>query len=70
MRLTSRPLDLFVLCLVLYQTLVVLLLRVGNSLLAIPTSHRPWLEATGLVFLLPAKCVGRSALFLVGRPLF
>ena len=31
-RLTSRPLDLFVLCLVLQQTIVVLLLTVGNSL--------------------------------------
>ncbi|GMP24400.1 hypothetical protein CsSME_00001676 [Camellia sinensis var. sinensis] len=41
-----------------------------NGLLAIPTPHRPWLEATGPVFLLPAKGIGRSALFLVGRPLF
>ena len=68
-RLASRPLDLFALCLVMHQTLVFLLLRVGNSLLAIPTPHRPWLEATGPVFLLPAKGVGRSALCLVGWPL-
>ncbi|GMP79569.1 hypothetical protein CsSME_00035057 [Camellia sinensis var. sinensis] len=69
-RLASRPLDLFVLCLVVDQTLVFLLLRAENGLLAIPTPHRPWLEATGPVFLLLAKGVGRSALFLVGRPLF
>ena len=67
-RLASRPLDLFVLCLVVYQTLVFLLLRAGNGLLVIPTPHRPWLEATGLVFLLPAKYFGRSAIFLGGRP--
>ena len=69
-RLASRPLDSFVLCLVLHQTLVVLLLRVGNSLLAIPTPHRPWIDASGPVLLLPAIGSGRSALFMVGRPLF
>ena len=69
-RLVSRPLDLPVLCLVLHQTLVVLLLRVGNGLLVIPTPHWPWLEATGLVLLLPAIGYGRSAIFMVGRPLF
>ena len=68
-RLASRPLDLFVLCLVVHQTLVFLLLRAGNGLLAIPTPHRPWLEASGLVFFLPAKYFGRSTVFLVGRPI-
>ncbi|KAF5949335.1 hypothetical protein HYC85_011328 [Camellia sinensis] len=33
-----------------------------NDLLAIPTPHRPWLEATGRVFLPPAISDGRSAL--------
>ena len=46
------------------------LLRAGNGLLAIPTPHRPRPAATGPIFLLPAKGVGRSAMFLVGRPLF
>ena len=69
-RLALGSLDLLVLCLVLHQTLVILLLRAGNGLLAIPTPHRPWLEATGPVLLLPAIGDGRSALFMVGRPLF
>ncbi|KAI8000297.1 hypothetical protein LOK49_LG09G01179, partial [Camellia lanceoleosa] len=43
-----------VLCLILHQTHVFLLLRVDSSLLATPDTHRPWLEATGRVFLLPA----------------
>ena len=47
-------LDLLALRLVLHQTLVVLLLREGNGLLAIPTPHRPWREATSPVLLLPA----------------
>ena len=71
-RLALRSLDLLVLCLVLHQTLVVLLLRAGNGLLAIPTPHRPWLEATDPVLLLPAIGDGWSALFMVctlyGRP--
>ncbi|GMP35335.1 hypothetical protein CsSME_00007809 [Camellia sinensis var. sinensis] len=41
-RLTSRPLDLFFLCLVVHQTLMFLLLRAGNGLLAIPTHHPSW----------------------------
>ncbi|GMP35466.1 hypothetical protein CsSME_00007886 [Camellia sinensis var. sinensis] len=67
-RLASRSLNLAVSFLVMDQTLVFLLLRTGNGLLVIPTPHRPWLEATGLFFLLPAKYFGRSALFLVDRP--
>ncbi|KAF5932877.1 hypothetical protein HYC85_029048 [Camellia sinensis] len=46
-RLASGSLDSTVLCLVLDQTLVLCLGGAGNGLWAIPTLHRPWLEATG-----------------------
>ena len=48
-RLASGSLDSTVLCLVLHQTLVFLLWRVGNGLLAILTLHRSWIEATSSV---------------------
>ena len=67
--LASRSPNLSVLCLVVNQTLVFLLLMEEGALFAMPSTHRPRLEATGPVFLPSAKCVGRSALFLVGRPL-
>ena len=55
--LTSASLDSTVSCLVLHQTLVFCLEGAGNGLWAIPTLHRPWLEATGCVLLPPAKCL-------------
>ena len=51
MRLASGSLDSTILWLVSHQTLVFLLWRAGNGVLAIPTLHRPWLEATGCVLL-------------------
>ena len=66
-RLASRSLNLSVLCLVMDQTLVFLLLREEGVLFAIPSTNRPWHEATGLVSLPPAIGDGRSALLMVGR---
>ena len=60
-RLASGSLGSTVLCLVLHQTLVFLLSRAGNGLLAIPTPHRPWLEATGHWFVAIGQMFGRPA---------
>ena len=70
-RLALRSLNLFVLCLVVDQGLVVLLLlREDGDLLAIPTTHPLRPCAIGLVFLPSAISGGRSALFFVDRPYF
>ncbi|KAF5932418.1 hypothetical protein HYC85_028589 [Camellia sinensis] len=69
-RLASGSLNSTILCLVLHQTLVFLLRRVGNGLLAIPTPHRPWLEATSHWFVAIGQMFGRPALFVVDRPSF
>ena len=66
--LASGSLGSTVLCLVLHQTLVFLLLRAGNGLLAIPIHHWPWLEATGWALLPSAKyLVGRHSGWSVGH---
>ena len=67
-RLALGSLNLSVLCLVVDQTLVFLLLREEGGLFAIPSTHRPRHEAIDPFFLPPAKSVGRSALYLVDRP--
>ena len=49
------------------KDLCFVLLRVGRGLLAILETHRPWHDATGLVFFLPTKClVGRYSLRCIG----
>ena len=55
--LALGSLDSTVLCLVLHQTLVFCLGGTGNGSWAIPTHHRPWLEAIDCVLFPPAKCL-------------
>ena len=57
-RLALGSLNSTVLCLILQQTLVFLLLREDGGLFAIPSTHRPRLEAIGLVFFPSANGVG------------
>ena len=68
-RLALRSLNLTVLCLVVDYTLAFLLLREEGGLLAIPSTHWPRHDAIDPFFLPSANSVGRSALYLVCRPL-
>ncbi|GMP68125.1 hypothetical protein CsSME_00027845 [Camellia sinensis var. sinensis] len=66
--LAFRPLNLSVLCLVVYQKLVALFLREEGGLLANPTNHRPGPMPIGQALFPSAISGGRSASLMVGRP--